>query len=306
MTRNGQLMENTASDRGVPIRVDRIRVFEGQPRHYFNEARLRALGRSLRRKQRKPIEVKRITGDPDHDFELIDGERRWRASKLEGLDVIRALIVKVESRDEQYVDSFVSNLQREDLTHLEKAEALGRLQKMGMSRDDIADECGAEDPSWIDDHLALLDLVPEVQALMDPERPKEKQLPFAIAVQISKLSPALQQDVAEEIVDKKMRDNHARLLITTRAHEAGEKIRTRRNPNKEFQIVSGFVKRINDESKLILGMPNTVFVKMFSQKSKGDMQVLVGQFEASIATLEKIVAKIRTSKKVSRDLKSRV
>ena len=102
----------------------------------------------------------------------VGGQPNWLAS------MNSCWIRTVESRDAQFVDSVVSNLCRVDHTALEKAGGIGSTPQDGMSRQEMADECGYS-LGWIDQHLSLLRLEPEVQALMDPERPKEKQLTFS-------------------------------------------------------------------------------------------------------------------------------
>ncbi len=296
---NGQTVVGQVPDQGsiVRLKVSRIRAWKDQPRKYFNEEALRTLGLSIKRRQRLPITVKKITDDPDHDYELIDGERRWRSAQLVGLEYLLGWVRTIESKDAQFVDSVVSNLCRADHTALEKAEALGRLHKMGMSRQDMADECGYS-LGWIDQHLSLLRLEPEVQALMDPERPKEKQLTFSLALRLVALTPDLQRQVAEEIVDRKMPMNEARHTISKRAHEAGEGTSTNRSPNRDYRILTGFVARLQSESRSLLTMPNPTFVSMLGARSDQDVKVLTGQIETSITNLEKLVKKLKTAKDV--------
>lgn len=300
---NGQVVAGAGShDQGaiVRLKVSRIRAWKDQPRKYFNEEALRTLGNSLRRRQRLPITVKKVSDDPAFDYELIDGERRWRAAQLVGLDELLGWIRTVESRDAQFVDSVVSNLCRADHTALEKAEALGRLHKMGMSRQEMADECGYS-LGWIDQHLSLLRLEPEVQALMDPERPKEKQLTFSLALRLVALSPELQRQVAEEITDRKMRVSEARNVISKRAHQAGESHHSKRSPNRDYKIISGFVDRLQKGSRSLIEMPNPAFVSMLGARSDREVKILTGQIETSIANLEKLIKKLKTAKEVVND-----
>lgn len=287
-----------SSDLGpiLRLKVSRIRAWKDQPRRYFDEEALKNLGRSIKKRQRLPIKVKKIDNDPDYDYELIDGERRLRAAKIVGLDYLLAWVKTVEDEDEQFVDSVVSNLCRADHTALEKAEALMKLHKMGMTREEMADECGYS-TGWVDQHLSLMRLEPEVQALMDPERPKEKQLTFSLALRLVALPSELQRDVAMEIMDKNVPVNQARFLIHTRAHEAGEHVQNR-TPNKDYRVVTGFIERLQDESRLIVNMPNPTFVGMLGTRSESEVAVLTGQIENSIANLRQLVKKLQVAKEL--------
>lgn len=295
---NGEADVGSTPDLGpiLRLKVSRIRAWKDQPRHYFDEEALKNLGRSIKRRQRLPIKVKKIDNDQDYDYELIDGERRLRAAKLVGLDYLLAWVKTVEDEDDQYVDSVVSNLCRADHTALEKAEALMKLHKMGMTREQMADECGYS-VGWVDQHLSLMRLEPEVQALMDPERPKEKQLTFSLALRLVALPPELQRDVAMEIMDKNVPANAARFLIHTRAHEAGERVQNR-TPNKDYRVVTGFIERLADESRLVVNMPNPTFVSMLGSRSEREVTILTGQIENSILNLQQLIKKLQVAKEL--------
>jgi len=103
---NGNGVDGNLPDLGpiLRLKVSRIRAYKDQPRHYFDMEALKNLGRSIKRRQRLPIKVRVISGDPNYDYELIDGERRLRAAKLIGLEEILGWVRTVENNDEQFVD----------------------------------------------------------------------------------------------------------------------------------------------------------------------------------------------------------
>ncbi len=73
------------NERIVEILRDRIRPFANQPREYFNESALKDLARSIKAVgQQVEIRVRPLAGDPKHDYELIDGQRRWLACQMIG------------------------------------------------------------------------------------------------------------------------------------------------------------------------------------------------------------------------------
>lgn len=287
----------TDPDQGqvVKIKVSRIRRWEDQPRKHFDKEGLERLGKSLKTKQRTPIKVKRITGDPNHDYEIIDGERRWRAAQLVGIEYLLGWVKSVEDEDEQYIDSFITNVCRADHTPIEKAEGLQRLHESGMTKEKMADETGYS-IAWVEQHLSLLRLVPEVQALMDPERPKEKRLTFSIALTLVPLSPELQRDLAEEIVDKKIPLNDARFLVKSQAIEVGKGLNSKANPLQDYKILSRFVSRTQTQSRALVEMTNGKLAEMVGSRPPEEVEILSGKITDSLKNLEQLVEKMKIVK----------
>src|SRR4029434_8051122 len=125
-----------------------------QPRQHFDTERLQELASSLKvQGLLQPIVVRRQL----HGFELIAGERRWRAAQLAGLETIPAL-VKRASNEEVLGLALLENLQREDLNPLEEARAYQRLQtEFQLRQEDVARYVG-KDRSSIANALRLLKL----------------------------------------------------------------------------------------------------------------------------------------------------
>ncbi|OJI07395.1 MAG: hypothetical protein COX02_00370 [Candidatus Vogelbacteria bacterium CG22_combo_CG10-13_8_21_14_all_37_9] len=118
------------------IEVDKIRANPFQPRQEFNADRLRDLADSIRQYGvLQPLvvtrkEVERPEGGLTAEYELIAGERRWRASKIAGLTLVPALIRSGEHADKIKLEmAIIENLQREDLNSVDRAMAFGRLAK---------------------------------------------------------------------------------------------------------------------------------------------------------------------------------
>jgi ParB family chromosome partitioning protein len=133
-----------------------IRPNSSQPRQHFDEAALRELGASIRTAGlMQPIVVR-----PDATaggFELVVGERRWRAAKLIGLDQMPAIVRVIDDRTAAEW-ALIENLQREDLNPLERAEAFRRLSdEHGMTHREIADRVGL-DRSTVTNLLRLHEL----------------------------------------------------------------------------------------------------------------------------------------------------
>ncbi len=117
------------------IQVHKIKRNRHQPRKIFKEDEIKQLAESIRENgQIAPIVVRKI----DDSYELIVGERRWRATQLLKKDTINAVIIDADEKTSAVL-SIVENVQREDLNSMEEAESLERLIKQfTMSHEDVA------------------------------------------------------------------------------------------------------------------------------------------------------------------------
>lgn len=138
-----------------------------QPRTDFDEEPLDALADSIGRVGvLQPVLVRQIEVDR---FELIAGERRWRAAKRAGLQAIPALVREVEAQ-ESLEEALVENLHREDLNPLEEAAAFVQLQQdFGLTQQAVANRVGRSRAA-VTNATRLLQLPPEVQELVASRR----------------------------------------------------------------------------------------------------------------------------------------
>ncbi|HEY4158508.1 MAG TPA: ParB/RepB/Spo0J family partition protein [Polyangiaceae bacterium] len=142
--------------------LDKIVPQKGQPRQHFDTEKLEELAQSLREHGLiEPLVVRRRPGSDD--FELIAGERRWRAAQRANLREVLVVVRDVSARD-AFELALIENIQREDLDAIEFAEALDRLIKEhGHTQETIARRVG-KDRSTIANALRLLRLPPGVRA----------------------------------------------------------------------------------------------------------------------------------------------
>jgi len=147
----------------LQLDVDRIMPGKFQPRKVFNEAALKDLAVSIKEKGvLQPIIVAR-TGDGA--FNLIAGERRWRAAMLAGLKKIPALIKNVASKDALEI-ALIENIQREDLNPIETAEAFNRLiADFDLTQEELSERVGKE-RATVANYLRLLKLPDEIKELL--------------------------------------------------------------------------------------------------------------------------------------------
>lgn len=188
------------------VPIDQIQRNPYQPRTEFDAAALDELAASIRQSGiLQPVLVREFEGR----FQLVAGERRWRAAKLAGLQVVPA-IVKALSESETMEIALVENLQREDLGPLERATAYQQyLNTFGVSADVLAGKLG-ESRANVANYLRLLKLAPEVRAMLATEElsmgharallsvnDPQKQLALAKVVQRRNLSVRQIEELAK-------------------------------------------------------------------------------------------------------------
>jgi ParB/RepB/Spo0J family partition protein len=160
------LLSNDSPTRSVGVRivpVDRIDSNPQQPRLAFNQETLDELAASIREHGvLQPILVRPIG---QNRYQLVAGERRWRASKQAGLETIPALIEDIDD-DTALEISIIENLQREDISPLDEAAMYDRMvREHGYSIRKLADKLG-KDKGYLENRLRLADAPPEVRELV--------------------------------------------------------------------------------------------------------------------------------------------
>lgn len=146
------------------IRLEKLQRGKYQPRIEFDEAALNELAESIKAQGvMQPIVVRSISAD---QFEIVAGERRWRASQIAGLDSIPALVRDI-SDETAIAMALIENIQRENLNPMEEARALKRLQsEFDLSQQEVANAVGKSRPV-IANLLRLLSLEPGAAELLE-------------------------------------------------------------------------------------------------------------------------------------------
>jgi ParB family chromosome partitioning protein len=176
------------------IPVEFIQRGKYQPRRDMNQEALEELANSIRAQGvMQPIVVRPIGTDK---YEIIAGERRWRASQLAGLDTVPVVIREVP--DEAAIAmALIENIQREDLNPMEEAIALSRLQQeFELTHQQIADAVG-KSRATVTNLLRLMSLREDVQRLLE-----HGDLEMGHARALLSLSPELQASTAQTVVSK--------------------------------------------------------------------------------------------------------
>ncbi|WP_298193427.1 ParB/RepB/Spo0J family partition protein [Metallibacterium sp.] len=146
------------------LAVGAIQAGKYQPRRNFDEAALNELAASLKAQGMiQPIVVRAL---PRGRYELITGERRWRAAQRAGLSEVPALVREV-SEQTVLAMALIENIQREDLSPLEEADALQRLiDEFGLTHQQVAEAVGRSRAA-VSNLLRLLELPARIRALLD-------------------------------------------------------------------------------------------------------------------------------------------
>lgn len=142
--------------------IEKIVPQKGQPRQHFDKDRLEELAQSIREHGLiEPLVVRR-RGD---EFEIVAGERRWRAAQRAGLREV-LVVVRDATPKEAFELALIENIQREDLNAIEFAEALSRLiEEHGYTQETLADRVG-KDRSTVANALRLLKLPEKVRHMV--------------------------------------------------------------------------------------------------------------------------------------------
>lgn len=147
------------SETSISISIDKIKANPFQPRKEFDEKALRELTESIQRNGLiQPIVVREVDGG----YQILAGERRFRAVESIGLPTIAAIVKNLNDEEMQTL-SIIENLQREDLNPIELAESMQSLiRDLGYSQDKLASQLG-KDRSTVTNALRLLELPEEIK-----------------------------------------------------------------------------------------------------------------------------------------------
>ncbi|MBQ8546819.1 MAG: ParB/RepB/Spo0J family partition protein [Clostridia bacterium] len=147
------------------LRISQIEPKADQPRKHFDEEALIELSDSIKNHGLlQPIIVRESENAKDY-YQIIAGERRWRASKLAGLTEIPAIIVQADALKAAEI-AIIENIQRQDLNAYEEATAYSSLmEQYGLTQEEVAEKVGKSRPA-IANALRLLDLPDEVLEML--------------------------------------------------------------------------------------------------------------------------------------------
>ncbi|MDX6531712.1 MAG: ParB family transcriptional regulator, chromosome partitioning protein [Blastocatellia bacterium] len=180
------------SDEIREIEIDLVRPGHQQPRTSFDQAKLEELAQSIRTSGIiQPLLVRPRGGL----FELVAGERRWRAAQLAGLPRVPVIIREIP--DDKLLElALIENIQRQELNPIEEANAYKRLiESLNLTQEELAQRVG-RDRTFVTNYLRILKLPSEIQTLLE-----EEKLSFGHARALLGIGDAiLQRRYAQKIV----------------------------------------------------------------------------------------------------------
>lgn len=228
----------------VPIEF--IRRSRYQPRRNFEQDALQDLADSISAQGiMQPLVVRPMPGE-EQAYELIAGERRWRASQLAGLSEVPCMVRQVDDQTVLAM-ALIENIQREDLNPIEEAMALSRLQQeFTLTHEEVAGVVG-KSRATVTNLLRLLNLAPEVRAMLE-----ERKLEMGHARAILGLAQSQQRPAAGEIVKRGLSVREAEALVRKMLAGSGQSAKAKTGSRAKLDPD---VQRLQDLLSENLGAP---------------------------------------------------
>ena len=203
--------EQQPENQPVGIRLSEIEPNPRQPRRDFDAEALAELAESIRENGVITPLTLRKTGDT---YQIIAGERRWRAARMAGLHEVPAMVLDVDE-DTAYALALIENLQREDLNPMEEAEGYRRLtQELGLTQDQAAQRVGISRPA-VANALRLLALPEPVARML-----RDRQLSAGHARALLPLEdPARMEQAARLVMDEQLSVRQTEALVKRMLHQ---------------------------------------------------------------------------------------
>ena len=195
--------------------ISQVESCSTQPRKSFDPDALADLSESIRQHGIiQPLTVRKLQSGY---YQIIAGERRWRAARMAGLTEVPAIVIEADDRKAMEL-AMIENLQREDLNPIEEAEGYRQLmEQYNLTQEGTAQRVG-KSRSVVANALRLLNLCPPVRAMVEDGR-----LSNGHARTILPLSPALQEKAADAILKSDLSVRQTELLVKKLTAEEKEK-----------------------------------------------------------------------------------
>ena len=249
--------EKETAENGIKtVKISKVEPNRQQPRKKFDEDALLELSESI--KQYGVLQPLLVSDKKDY-YEIIAGERRWRAAKMAGLKEV-PVIIKEFSDQETVEISLIENIQREDLNPVEEAQAYKRLiDEFQLKQDEIADRV-AKSRTAVTNSLRLLKLDPRVQDMVVNEMLTAGHARAILGI----TDPDMQEMVASKVFDNKLS-----------VRETEELVRKILKPSKKKEKVSNpaedaVYESLEEKMKGITG--TRVFIRR-KKNNKGKIEI---------------------------------
>lgn len=266
------------ADKVQKLKIDLLKPNRFQPRKYFNEDELKDLSLSIKEYGiLQPIVVRKLAEDLSM-FEIIAGERRYRAAKLIGLEVVPAIIKEFSDKDALSL-AIIENIQRSDLSVMEEAEAYYSLIKdFNYTQQDVANFVG-KSRSHVANIVRLLDLPDEVKEML-----YKKEIDMGHARALINCDKAI--EIAHMIIDHNLSVRETEQLV----RDYNNKKANLKNKIKKAQIDminKEYFKKIEDNLSNKLKLKSKI--QFNSKNNKGKIVISYN----SVEELENFINKIQ-------------
>ena len=256
----------------LTLPISKVEPRSEQPREYFDQEALEALADSIRQYGLiQPITVRKL--DSGY-YQIIAGERRWRASRLAGLTEVPVRVSEADDRRTAEL-ALVENLQREDLNPIEEAKGYKLLiEEYGLTQEDAARSVGRSRPA-VTNAMRLLMLTPPVMEMVE----KGKLSAGHARAILSVSEPSKQLAAANEIIKKNYSVRKAEQLAARIAREP------RQAPEESGEISVDYAAEISNELSKKLGRK----VKLIDGKRNGKIEIEFYGADDREALIEKLL-----------------
>ncbi|MBT8124155.1 MAG: ParB/RepB/Spo0J family partition protein [Gammaproteobacteria bacterium] len=273
-TENAISSSDASSDKSLQsLPIDLIHQSPYQPRQVMEPEALEELARSIRQQGVVQPIVVRKAGD---EYELIAGERRWRASQQAGLQNIPAVVKNVNDQEAAAI-AIIENLQREDLNPLEEAQAFANLiEKFGLTHQEVG-EVVSRSRAAVSNSLRLLALAQPVKDMLN-----QGELEMGHARPLLALSEQQQIKCAQNIVQRHLSVRGAEALVK-QLQEGGSKKKSTTSIHQDPDIS-------RMEHKLADRLGARVSIQ-HSQNGSGRMQIRYTNLDEFEGIIEKLLGK---------------
>ncbi len=238
------------------VRLSKVEPNREQPRKQFDEDSLMELAESI--KQYGVLQPLLVLDKKEY-YEIIAGERRWRAAKIAGIKEI-PVIVKEYSKQEIVEISLIENIQRENLNPIEEAMAFKRLlEEFQLKQDEVAERV-AKSRAAVTNSLRLLKLEKKVQEMLVDEMLTTGHARALLAI----TDPAEQVELATRVFDEKLSVRETEKLIKSMLEPA------KKNEIKEDPAENAVYEQLENKMKGIVGTKVTINRK---KNNKGKIEI---------------------------------
>lgn len=241
----------------VEMDINTIEPNKSQPRKHFDEISLNELAESIRTYGIiQPIIVKK----QNDYYQIIAGERRWRAGRIAGLSKV-PVIIKEYSKQEVLEIALIENIQREDLNPMEEAESYKMLiDEFKLSQEQISEKVGRS-RSAVANSMRLLNLDKRVQNFVVENKITNGHARALLAIE----DASMQFEAAEKVIEEQLSVRQVEALVKTLLEEKPEKIE-KETVNKQVDLA---YKSIEREFSQIFGTK----VQIVNGKKKGKIEI---------------------------------